>query len=216
MSSIGAALLENLRSIERSGDFCIPGLRETNPAAPVDIDRRLATRSRQGSHRRAPVGGNPGCARCRRRPRPRRRRTGRGRLLQAAGLRRWRLLRRSSRNGEGAGMFATMVVVLPSIHNGGALVVRHFDREIVLDPHPEEPSEIGFAAFYADCVHEVRPHTGRAFVCRPQRRRCGHGLGRGQGSDGGRLRDLPCAPDHRGERQRRIHRLRRLETSWER
>src|SRR5207302_8699188 len=28
---------------------------------------------------------------------------------------------------------------------------------MVLDPRPEEPSEIGFAAFYADCVHEVRP-----------------------------------------------------------
>ena len=28
---------------------------------------------------------------------------------------------------------------------------------VVLDPRPEEPSEIGFTAFYADCVHEVRP-----------------------------------------------------------
>ena len=31
-------------------------------------------------------------------------------------------------------MFATMVIVLPSIHSGGALVVRHLDREAVLDP----------------------------------------------------------------------------------
>jgi len=57
------------------------------------------------------------------------------------------------------GMFATMVLVLPSTHSGGELVIKHLDREVVLDPRPEEPSEIGFAAFYADCVHEVRPVT---------------------------------------------------------
>src|SRR5579871_849087 len=57
------------------------------------------------------------------------------------------------------GMFATMVLVLPSPHEGGALVVKHLGREKVLDPRPEEPSEIGFAGFYADCVHEVRPVT---------------------------------------------------------
>lgn len=55
-----------------------------------------------------------------------------------------------------AGMFATMVVVLPSSHTGGALVVKHLGREVVLDLHPDGPSEIGVAAFYADCVHEVR------------------------------------------------------------
>ncbi len=55
------------------------------------------------------------------------------------------------------GMFATMVLVLPSPHSGGELVIKHLGREVVLDPRPEEPSEIGFAAFYADCVHEVRP-----------------------------------------------------------
>jgi len=55
------------------------------------------------------------------------------------------------------GMFATMVLMLPSTHSGGELVIKHLDREVVLDARPEEPSEIGFAAFYADCVHEVRP-----------------------------------------------------------
>jgi predicted 2-oxoglutarate/Fe(II)-dependent dioxygenase YbiX len=57
------------------------------------------------------------------------------------------------------GMFATLVLVLPSTHSGGELVIKHLGREVVLDPRPEEPSEIGFAAFYADCVHEVRPLT---------------------------------------------------------
>jgi predicted 2-oxoglutarate/Fe(II)-dependent dioxygenase YbiX len=57
------------------------------------------------------------------------------------------------------GMFATLAIVLPSVHSGGELVVRHLGREVVLDLHPEDPSEVGFAAFYADCVHQVRPVT---------------------------------------------------------
>jgi hypothetical protein len=57
------------------------------------------------------------------------------------------------------GMFATLVVVLPSIHTGGDLVVRHKGREVRLDLRCEEPAEVAFAAFYADCVHEVLPVT---------------------------------------------------------
>jgi hypothetical protein len=55
------------------------------------------------------------------------------------------------------GMFATMVLMLPSAHSGGELIIRHLGREVALDLRPEEPSEVGFTAFYADCVHEVRP-----------------------------------------------------------
>jgi hypothetical protein len=57
-------------------------------------------------------------------------------------------------------MVATLVVSLPSVHAGGDLVVshggqsrtyRHVDRD-----------RVGFVAFYADCLHEVRPvRTGR-------------------------------------------------------
>jgi len=54
-------------------------------------------------------------------------------------------------------MFATLVVVLPSEYSGGELVVRHQGREVRLDLRRDEPSEAAFAAFYADCVHEVRP-----------------------------------------------------------
>ena len=54
-------------------------------------------------------------------------------------------------------MFATLVIVLPSAHSGGELIVRHLGREVTLDLRPDDPSELGFAAFYADCVHEVRP-----------------------------------------------------------
>ena len=66
----------------------------------------------------------------------------------------------SHRDTEKApGMFATMVLALPSQSKGGELVVRHKDREARLDLHCDEPSEIAFAAFYADCVHEVLPVT---------------------------------------------------------
>lgn len=57
------------------------------------------------------------------------------------------------------GMFATLVIVLPSIYTGGELVVRHRDREVCLDLANQDSSEVSFAAFYADCVHEVRPIT---------------------------------------------------------
>jgi hypothetical protein len=57
------------------------------------------------------------------------------------------------------GMFATMVIVLPSTSSGGELLVRHGGREVRLDLRCEDPSEAAFAAFYADCVHEVLPIT---------------------------------------------------------
>ncbi len=60
---------------------------------------------------------------------------------------------------KAAGMFATLVIVLPSNYTGGELVVRHNGQEVSLDLHREEPSEVAFAAFYADCVHEIRPIT---------------------------------------------------------
>ena len=55
------------------------------------------------------------------------------------------------------GMFATLVVVLPSPYTGGELVVRHKDHEARLDLRRDEPSEVAWAAFYADCRHEVLP-----------------------------------------------------------
>jgi len=57
------------------------------------------------------------------------------------------------------GMFATLIIVLPSIYTGGELVVRHKQDEVKLDLCSQEPEEICFAAFYADCVHEVLPIT---------------------------------------------------------
>lgn len=55
------------------------------------------------------------------------------------------------------GMFATLVIVLPSLHTGGDLLIRHREREVCLDLSCDDASEVAFAAFYADCWHEVRP-----------------------------------------------------------
>jgi predicted 2-oxoglutarate/Fe(II)-dependent dioxygenase YbiX len=64
----------------------------------------------------------------------------------------------SHRDTEKApGMFATLVLALPSLSSGGELVVRHKEREATLDLAGDEPSELAFAVFYADCVHEVLP-----------------------------------------------------------
>jgi predicted 2-oxoglutarate/Fe(II)-dependent dioxygenase YbiX len=57
------------------------------------------------------------------------------------------------------GMFATLVVALPSSFAGGELVVRHKGREVRLDLRGDDPAEVAFTAFYADCVHEVLPVT---------------------------------------------------------
>ena len=57
------------------------------------------------------------------------------------------------------GMVATLSLSLPVSGNGGELVVRHRDRELRIDMNAAEPSELPYAAFYADCVHETRPVT---------------------------------------------------------
>ena len=55
------------------------------------------------------------------------------------------------------GMIATLSISLPTMGDGGELIVRHRDREFTVDMNAGEPSELAFAAFYADCTHEVRP-----------------------------------------------------------
>ena len=55
------------------------------------------------------------------------------------------------------GMVATLTISLPTAGAGGELAVRHRDREVVIDMNAAEPSELAYAAFYADCLHETRP-----------------------------------------------------------
>jgi hypothetical protein len=56
-------------------------------------------------------------------------------------------------------MVATLVIVLPSSFQGGELVVRHEGQEQTVDFGSGQNNQfrIHFAAFYADCEHEVRP-----------------------------------------------------------
>ncbi|WP_171016108.1 2OG-Fe(II) oxygenase [Ramlibacter sp. 2FC] len=70
------------------------------------------------------------------------------------------------RDGEKApGMFGTLLLQLPSPHAGGELRIRHGSRETRIDLSATDFSELGFAAFYADCEHEVRPVESGHRVC---------------------------------------------------
>ena len=55
------------------------------------------------------------------------------------------------------GMVGTLVVSLPAEGSGGELVVRHKAAEAVIDLAAEDPAELPYAAFYADCEHETLP-----------------------------------------------------------
>src|SRR5215471_15133462 len=62
-------------------------------------------------------------------------------------------------------MFATLVVNLPSEHEGGELIIRHAgqsQRYSFADSSLFAPS---FVAFYADCYHEVKPITAGYRLC---------------------------------------------------
>jgi hypothetical protein len=197
MSSIGAALHDCLRSVERPGDFAVGGIREVFmpaidvegvgrialPVLPMQAEQLVAIaeavpygrgedtlidrdvrRTWQIDPARIAIGGRHW------------EKTLATLVAEAAGglgidepvvadFYKLLVYDRGSffvdhRDTEKApGMFATLTIVLPSAHDGGELVVRHLGRETVLDPRPQDRSDIGFAAFYADCVHEVRPVT---------------------------------------------------------
>lgn len=57
------------------------------------------------------------------------------------------------------GMVATLTVSLPAAGagSGGGLLVRHGERETLVDMAVSEPSELAYAAFYANCLHETEP-----------------------------------------------------------
>ena len=64
-------------------------------------------------------------------------------------------------------MVATLVVVLPSTYQGGELVIRHEGQEKTIDFAGGKDSsfQTHFAAFYADCEHELRPLTDGYRLC---------------------------------------------------
>ena len=55
-------------------------------------------------------------------------------------------------------MFGSLIIALPSAHEGGRLLIRHDGREIEVDFSREDSRhEFQYAAFFADCEHEVEP-----------------------------------------------------------
>ncbi|WP_397569163.1 2OG-Fe(II) oxygenase [Schlesneria sp. T3-172] len=65
-----------------------------------------------------------------------------------------------------ARMFATLVVCLPSLHEGGSLIVQHDGQTETIDfGGTASEFQTRFAAFYADCQHEVTPVTSGFRIC---------------------------------------------------
>jgi hypothetical protein len=63
-------------------------------------------------------------------------------------------------------MVATLVVVLPSSFEGGELIVRHEGEERTIDfGGARSQFHTHFAAFYADCEHEIRPLCAGYRLC---------------------------------------------------
>lgn len=71
------------------------------------------------------------------------------------------------RDGEKLdGMVATLVIGLPSKYTGGELIVSHngTDHKVVMDG-AASGHELSYAAFYADCEHEIRPLKSGYRLC---------------------------------------------------
>ncbi len=63
-------------------------------------------------------------------------------------------------------MFATLVVCLPSKHEGGTLIVSHDGKTRRIDFGGEASRfQMQYAAFYADCQHEITPVVSGYRVC---------------------------------------------------
>jgi len=60
-----------------------------------------------------------------------------------------------------AGMVASLVVILPSAHQGGDLVIDHYDMQQVFQTSHFPLDTLTCMAFYADCYHEVK--SGKPF-----------------------------------------------------
>lgn len=62
-------------------------------------------------------------------------------------------------------MFATMVVNLPSAHQGGELIISHAGQSKSYSFTDGSLFASSFVAFYADCYHEVKPVTSGYRLC---------------------------------------------------
>jgi hypothetical protein len=64
------------------------------------------------------------------------------------------------------GMFGTLIIALPCRHSGGELIVSFDNKEEVINfAEAATDYKISYAAFYADCNHEIKPVTAGYRVC---------------------------------------------------
>ena len=56
-------------------------------------------------------------------------------------------------------MMATLIVVLPSAHKGGSLIVNHKDSHKRFSIRNPAAGKLTLFSFYADCTHEIKPIT---------------------------------------------------------
>jgi hypothetical protein len=64
------------------------------------------------------------------------------------------------------GMFGTLVICLPSHHEGGTLLLRHDGQTKNIDFGGEDSEfQTRYVAFYADCQHEIAPVTSGYRIC---------------------------------------------------
>lgn len=64
------------------------------------------------------------------------------------------------------GMFGTLIIALPCRHTGGELVVSFDNKdEVVNFAEASNDYKIRYAAFYADCDHEIKPVTAGYRIC---------------------------------------------------
>jgi len=65
-----------------------------------------------------------------------------------------------------SGMFGSLIIGLPAKHSGGELAVQFDGRQEVVDfSEAAGQYKIPYAAFYADCEHEIKPVTSGYRVC---------------------------------------------------
>jgi predicted 2-oxoglutarate/Fe(II)-dependent dioxygenase YbiX len=63
-------------------------------------------------------------------------------------------------------MVATLAIILPGAHEGGELIVSHAgSRQEIAFPGAASGHELSYAAFYADCQHEVLPVKSGFRLC---------------------------------------------------
>ncbi len=63
------------------------------------------------------------------------------------------------------GMVGTLVISLPVPGSGGELRIRHQDLDVTIDTCVTDPSELAYAAFFADCTHETLPVKEGHRIC---------------------------------------------------